>query len=353
MDFRIGELQRSTVFNVYLGRDEIWIDPPYQRAGDIWGIEKRQLLIDSLLNGFDVPKFYMHEFFPAEKVDGRTYKYAIIDGRQRLSAIWDFIDGDFPLADGFELINDPGTDLPGLTYSELGSEHPRLQALFDSTPLSVITIQTGETELIEEMFSRLNEAVPLSAAEKRNALRGPLPPIIRDVAQHTFFQRNVPFNNSRYRHYDLACKFLYLSHKTQITDLKKPYLDEFVIDFRERNATSQAAKLQRASTRVLNMMSKVFVESDPLLRSVGMVTLFYALFMLAALGKESRQLSRSVFTEFENARARNRHLAERDVTKASYELLEFDRLGQSPNDGIALTYRYEVLASFVDTARSE
>ena len=352
MDFRVGELPRSTVFNLYLDRGDIWLDPPYQRAGDIWGLEKRQLLIDSILNGFDIPKFYLHEFFPAAEIDGKIYKYAIVDGRQRLSALWDFIDGAFPLADDTELINQPDIDVSGFTYTELGKEYPRLQARFDSSSLTVVTIQTTETELIEEMFSRLNEAVPLSAAEKRNALRGPLPPIIRRIAQeHAFLRRSLPFNNSRYRHYDLSCKFLYLEHKGELSDLKKPYLDGFVVDFRERDADDEAATLEEATTEVLERLATVFTDADPLLRSVGMVTLYYWLFSCAVDEGNEDELNRRTLASFEDARSSNRRIAEENVRRADYDLLEFDRLAQSPNDGVALDFRYGVLANFIANAK--
>ena len=62
-----------------------------------------------------------------------------------------------------------------MTYSDLGFKYPLLKARFDATSLSVISVRTEDIELIEDMFSRLNEAVPLNAPEKRNAFGGPLP----------------------------------------------------------------------------------------------------------------------------------------------------------------------------------
>src|SRR4051812_11220577 len=128
--FRIAPMQGSSIQTLYLDRDEIWLDPPYQRAGDIWPLDKRQLLIDSLLNNFDIPKFYFHDFYPAKEVEGTDFRYAIIDGKQRMSAIWDFLDNKFPLASDAKLINSPEIDIANLTYAELGQEHPKLRASF-------------------------------------------------------------------------------------------------------------------------------------------------------------------------------------------------------------------------------
>jgi Protein of unknown function DUF262 len=347
MKFDIAPMDGSTVFNLYLDKEELWLNPPYQRAADIWPLEKKQLLIDSLLNGFDIPKFYFHDLYPGKKVKGKTYRYAIIDGKQRLDAIWGFIENEFPLSEDIELVNNPKVEISGLTYAELAERDPKLKARFDSRSLAVVKIQADDTELIEEMFSRLNEAVPLSAAEKRNALRGPIPPAFRKLSQHPFFRKKVPFSNSRYRHYDLACKFLLLAHRNEIADLKKAYLDDFVIEFREEGMTAEAKAAEREATAVLDRMAATFRDGDELLRSIGTVTLYYILY--AGIGSKdwTKSVPRSHLERFERARRANREIAEEEVAKASYELLEFDRWSQSPNDSVALRYRFKVLRGWL------
>jgi hypothetical protein len=343
VNYQINRLDDATVFNLYLDREELWLDPPYQRAADIWPLDKKQLLIDSILNGFDIPKFYFHDFYPGKKIVGKNYRYAIIDGKQRLDAIWGFIDNEYPLSHDIELVNQPDVEVTGLTYSELAEQHPRLKARFDSRALAVITIQTDDTELIEEMFSRLNEAVPLSAAEKRNAFRGPIPPVIRRLSEHRFFTEKVPFSNSRYRHYDLLCKFLLLADSDEIVDLKKAYLDGFVIEFRDYEKKAEAKALEKQVRSVLNRMEETFVGRDELLRSLGMVTLYFILYAGIESKDWTKRVPRSHLERFEDARGKNREVAEADVADASYELLEFDRWAQSPNDSVALDYRFRVL----------
>jgi hypothetical protein len=351
-NFRVARLEESSVFNLYLQREEIWLDPPYQRAADIWPLEKKQLLIDSLLNGFDIPKFYFHDFFPGASPEDENHRFAIIDGKQRLSTIWSYIDGQFALGDSIELLNTPEVDVRGLTYSELELQHPRLKAAFDSRHLSVVTIQAQDPELIEEMFSRLNEAVPLSAAEKRNALRGPIPPAIRSLSVHPFFTRSVPFNNSRYRHFDAACKFLYLVEQGEVVDLKKVYLDDFVIRFRDGGLTAEASDLRASVEGILDRMTSVFTQHDPLLQQIGMMTLYFILYAGLEEASWGPDVSRSELAAFEQARLVNRRTAEADVREASYTLLEFDRYAQSPNDGVALDFRSRVLTTWLSERRN-
>ena len=47
--------------------------------------------------------------------------------------------------------------------------------------------------------------------------------------------------------------------------------------------------------------------------------------------------------DFDNKRENNRKKAEEDIAKANYDLLEFDRYAQSPNDGYAIKFRLKIL----------
>ncbi len=57
-----------------------------------------------------------------------------------------------------------------------------------------------------------------------------------------------------------------------------------------------------------------------------------------------RKLSRKTLLEFEELRATNREAAGDDITKAKYDLLEFDRMSvQGTNDALSLRYRFETM----------
>src|SRR5207237_3207194 len=131
----------------------------------------------------------------------------------------------------FEYFKDSSVQAGDMTYSELGKAYPDLKVQFDSFQLNTVCIETDDLEMIEEMFSRLNESAPLTAPEKRNAYGGPMPAAIRKLAAETFFTKHLPFPNKRYRHFDLATKFLLAEHEGKVVDTKKAYLDEFVENF--------------------------------------------------------------------------------------------------------------------------
>lgn len=195
-------LKNSTIMWISAERSSIRLDPPYQRSGDVWTLDKKQLLIDSILNDYDIPKIYFHSYSRDEKLS-TNFTHSVIDGRQRLEAIWGFIDGKFALSLDFELQKDPAQNLKGLGYQDLAKEFPRIRIQFDSFVLPIVDVITDDEELIEDMFSRLNEAATLNAAEKRNALGGAVVTAIRDISGHQFFSNKVKFSNKRYQHLDL------------------------------------------------------------------------------------------------------------------------------------------------------
>lgn len=342
-EFDVSSLRYSSVAYLHQQRNQIELNPEYQRQSGVWSIEKQQLLIDSIINGFDIPKIYFHEFVVRREANGKRLRYAIVDGKQRMQAIWEFLDDAYPLSKDFEYFADKSVSAAGMRFSQLEQSYPDIAALFNASTLSVIAIRTDDIELIEEMFSRLNEAAPLNAAEKRNALGGPLPAAVRKLAEHTFFTKKIPFNNSRYRHYDLAAKFIYWAHEGRVVDAKKFHLDSFFVNMKnEPNGDRYIEEALGRSSKALDLMNSDFIDADKLLSQVGMVSLYYLLY----LGSDSGY-DREIFDNFNQARNTNRRAAEKDMSEAEFELLEFDRYSQSPNDGTALEYRLGVLEDWI------
>jgi hypothetical protein len=346
-EFECNELNDSTVMMMYLDRQRIYLEPPYQRQSEVWTLYKKQLLIDSLINSYDIPKLYLHEYEKAEMHAGLLRKYAIVDGKQRLSAIWSFLEGDFGLSEDFEYLRDPKLQLGGMTYQQLSAAQPTIQARFTGRKLSVITIRTNDTDLIEDMFSRLNEAVPLNAAEKRNAFGGPIPKAIRELVQHNFFLLDTPISSRRYRHHDLACKFLLIESEKKIVDTKKSRLDAFTKDFKEKGLNKRAAQLSSAVKENLAKMQSFFKKDDPLLSSPLMCTVYYVLFRDGVLGDPKPGKNRRALLNFELELVANRELAAQESDEVNFSLLEYDRIARSPNDASTIDFRVNTLSLYL------
>ncbi|WP_129789679.1 DUF262 domain-containing protein [Promicromonospora panici] len=351
MDFTVTPLRTNTVAYVERMRGLIQLDPVYQRQGEVWSRAKQALLIDSIINQFDIPKIYFHQHAAPIVVDGKKYKYSLVDGRQRLEAIWDFMDGKFALAEDFVHLETGSTSAAGKTYRELQAEEDHTAMLFGASPLDIMCIQTDDVDLIEEMFSRLNEAVPLTAAEKRNGRGGPLRTAVRTLCDRELFTNKLPFGNKRYRHYDLATKLLLLAQESGPHDTKKRQLDDFWEEFKVKNDTQGADELSSEVGGIIDSMEETFTDNDPLLAVVGMISVYFLYFWEAARQSWPAP-SRSDLVAFEKARKISRFNDEEDLTREQRRLLEFGRLAQSPNDEGALRFRLEVLTDYLrDPAR--
>lgn len=153
------------------------LSPEFQRRNR-WGRVRQSQLIESFLLNVPVPPVYL-----AEELQGR---YSVIDGKQRLTAIANFLDNQFPLT---ELKFRPA--LNGLLFRELEDE---LRATLIMRPIRSVTImrQTPPWKKYE-VFLRLNTGgEPLNHQEVRNvAFAGPLNSKIIEASEHDFLRRQL------------------------------------------------------------------------------------------------------------------------------------------------------------------
>jgi hypothetical protein len=341
--------QNSTILRINSEKEVINTAPIYQRQGGIWNEQKKQLLIDSILNDYDIPKLYFH-LLGNNKKNSTEFDYAIIDGRQRIEAIWAFIEGDFLLSDDFEYLHDNKVKAAGLTYSDLAREYPKLKIRFDSYNLPIILVDTDDLDLIEDMFSRLNEAVPLNAAEKRNSLGGPMAKAIREVSCHQFFTEKVNFSNNRYQHREVTARLIFieysLKNQEKIIDTKKPYLDKMVVEYNEQDL--DPSPIVNKVYIVLDKMVSVFGKKDELLRAQSTITVYYMLFSDAIKKQSVDKVSRKKFLKFNAELASNRKIAEKDITLANFDFLEFERMSQQgTNDANSIKERTRILSEYL------
>ncbi|MBL3611051.1 DUF262 domain-containing protein [Rhodovulum sulfidophilum] len=341
-------LKNATIMLLYAERDEIKLDPEYQRSGGVWTMNKRRLLIDSILNDYDIPKLYFHDLGDGSMhEEGKSY--AVIDGRQRLETIWSFMDGGFTLSDDFEYQRDPEISMAGFTYEDIAKKFPKIRIKFDSfvLPIVLVSVTDDDIDLIEDMFSRLNEAVPLNAAEKRNAIGGDLVAAINEVSRHKYFSEKVKFNDARYKHREVAARLLLLEDSLQergsLIDTKREYLDGLATRLKSGNK-EKVEELKRNVIATLDVMASTFSKKDDLLMAQGIQAVYYLLFRSAKKYGASESVDRAGLIKFRKSLSENRELAASDYEKASFELLEFDRLNQQgTNDANSIKERYSTL----------
>jgi hypothetical protein len=336
--FQVRPHDARTLSWWYRQQHKIDLKPPYQRSSGVWTRADRQLLIDSILNGYDIPKIYLADFSygntPLNRA-GRTY--AVIDGKQRLEAIFEFFAGKLKLSRRFVLKDEPDLRIGGLGYDQLKVRHPELADRVDQFNLGVMSVITNEEGRIEELFNRLNRSWALTGAEKRNAMRGVVPNLIRSLAEHPFFEDSIDFSTRRGQEKNAVGKMLLIEYRGHLVDTKKTNIDRLVTEVTE--ASLQA--VQEAADKVedtLDEMAEIFVRKDPLLRSEGPMALYY--WFVRNNAQHRKQAVRPYLERIEAERAENRGLR---VEEADPVLLDFDVRSRAINDRGSLERLYDIL----------
>jgi hypothetical protein len=162
--------------------------PRYQRR-ERWKRDKQSALIESFLLNIPVPPVYL-----SEDAFGR---YSIIDGKQRLTAIRDFMRDEFNL-----LESEAFPELRGHYFSDLP---PELANALQVRPyIRVVTLlRQSDPELKYQVFIRLNTGgEPLNAQEIRNvAFRGPLNDLIYELSEDEFLHAQLKIRDPRSPNY--------------------------------------------------------------------------------------------------------------------------------------------------------
>ncbi len=336
----------------YARRNEIDFDPPYQRKGRVWGDKNKAFLIDTVLNGYDIPKLYMADFrWSSSEINPKGLNYAVVDGKQRLEALFDFIEGRILLDKDFEFLGDKSVALGGMSYRDLKSTFPAVAEVFDTYTLSVVSVITDELARLNDLFVRLNTSKPLTGAELRNAMGGVLPGLFKRIASDSFFTNATRFKKNRGEDLNAAAKLLLLEFRGKVVETKKANLDRFVREAVEAESTQFEFAVKRA-LQVLSRMKKVFEPNDPLLSSPSSVPVYY--WLIRDLPQDQLGSVRSTLVAFENARKIVRRktrqgepLAESDSAAEKYNLLL-----RSLDDAASLRDLVQILRERVTTEGS-
>ena len=347
--------EKFNISQIFIEKNAYNVSPEYQRVSGVWSPEKKQLFLDSLFNRYDVPKIYLH----ALPHNGGSHLYALVDGKQRLQCIWDFMENEIPLgptmadfvpSDPFRRKNRP-YPLPNDRFKDMPTSW---QEYFKGIGLSVVIIKNAEKEDIEELFSRLNNGEPLNAAEKRNAYGGKMCALIRTLSKHKFFKNTISVPNKRYQHYDLTARFLLIEKSIMgggdpYLDLKKRFLDRLAKENSDMD-NHDITQLKSKVDKQLNVLCKIFNKTDPLLRKASYPQLYY----LFAKQMEEEYAGKNLYSQikkfigdFDKKRQESLKLEPDAKTDEAYGYLDkFELRTQQANDKESLRERVEIMVQF-------
>ncbi len=228
------ERRGRAIDKVYKRRDRIDM-PDFQRE-EVWPDTKKRLLIDSILKGWHLPKFYFR------KLDENSYD--CVDGQQRLTAIWEFFD------DTLELDPETAKRVGGSKYTQLPDE---VSDAFDDFEIDIEEIEDASDDELEELFKRLQLGTPLNTAEKINAIQGELRDFCKEMADKPFFKDKLPLKNTRYSHFEVVAKWAFVEARGIQPQLRYPQLESLLRENRTFSRASDTARLIDGALDFLNL----------------------------------------------------------------------------------------------------
>jgi Protein of unknown function DUF262/HNH endonuclease len=257
VNFSSGTRRIVDLYRAYSIDKDLDPRPSFQR-GYVWDRNRASKLVESILLHVPIPLIYT-----AEEDDG---KEVVIDGQQRLTTCFSFIEGFFPASRNDSERAEKGhavkrkpfrlgkmkilKDLEGKSYKDLSEDYRKS---FDKYNLQIIKIsKDSHPDVKFEIFERLNTgSVSLSDQEIRNCIyRGAYNNLLCELASHDTFRkllgltgeatrmqdvelvlRFMAFNESTHINYNTKMRAFLNGHMRDRRDISTEIADKFKRDF--------------------------------------------------------------------------------------------------------------------------
>jgi hypothetical protein len=182
-------------------RDKLNLEPPYQRRS-VWNQAFKDYFVDTLLLSYPVPSIFLYEDITP---DGMA-TYHVVDGKQRLTTIFEFVNNQFPVSEEAGIAEYKGKYFKDLD-NEVKTDLWRFQ-------FSVEYLPTVEESVINTIFDRINRNTAyLTPQELRHArLRGAF--ITSAESLSSWFLKQLPtgFPNIRQKSLDRMKEVEFVAH---------------------------------------------------------------------------------------------------------------------------------------------
>lgn len=247
-DIRFEHSDRSLAeFYRWYEEGDLIIDPEWQR-NFVWTPKQRSKLIESFILSIPIPVIYLAKT--------KEEKYEVIDGRQRLTSVFDFLRNDFKLT-GLAMLK----DINGKAYKDL--DQPLQRKFRNATMRSFELDADTDSRIHFEVFERLNTGgTKLKEMEIRNCIfRGKLNNLLKDLALNKDFIAvvNKPGLAKRMDDRSLVLRFLAFHQMThnKFPGSLKEFLDHFFKYYRNPEE-QEVRKYRQAFEKCMKASLSVF-----------------------------------------------------------------------------------------------
>ncbi len=297
--------------------------PSYQRE-EVWPEERKRELIDSILRGWRLPKFYFLKL--AED------QYEVVDGQQRLSAIYEFFGNQLRLSE------DSARRFGGSFLKDLP---PKYSDAFDDFEIDYDEIEDATPEEMKLFFQRLQQGMPLTSSENLNAVHSKLRDFCKsELARHKFFTQTLALPDVRFAHFDIAIKAAAIELEGLECGLRYDDLKEVLEAHARFSPTLPVGKRLKSA---LDFLAGAFPEKESLLKSRAVIqSLITVTCLITSSGRAKKKVQAAFATFVRQFLQDLTTQVELGQAATDNDLIRFQRT-LSANTRIGPSIRHEVL----------
>ena len=255
-------------------KETLCFDHPIQRQSSQWNNLQQSLLVHSILANFPVPAVYV-EKCDSNETDEKgkpVFKYSVLDGKQRMTTIFSFIDGEYALNEETPAVEIEGTryELANKTFEELDEDVKQELLRFK---FQIFAFEECDDDMIEEIFFRLNNSTPLTKPQKSKPLMGTTNArFIDDILKGTFFREKCNFSQLQLRKSDDMCTLL---QSMMLLDNKYGYYEyasisaDEVMKYSSHIKNNYSYEQQIILTTAIDYLNQAFDSKEKLLKKIN------------------------------------------------------------------------------------
>jgi len=264
------------------------LDADYQRE-IIWPRKKQEDLLDSIIQGIDIPKIYLAEIKDHEK----KLEFECIDGKQRLSTLINFFKPDSTASDSLKI------KIAGdkYTYSELKQALPLLAKKIEDFELTLVIYPViNDEEFIRDLFRRLQLGVPLNTGELLKTYTGTMRDFVyEEIGKDGLFLRRTKLSEKRFsRQFTLAQVCINSFSRDQSGEFTRARYDDLAEFFKDKYDLSKEDKNLVRIRKVLGIMDKRFGEKAQAISSRAVAVSAYLFIETLFLKKQLSRISKFI-----------------------------------------------------------
>lgn len=255
-------------------KETLNFDHPIQRQSAQWTNLQQSLLVHSILANYPVPAVYVEKTDSAETDDkGKAiYKYSVLDGKQRMTTVFSFINGEYALNE-----ETPAAEIEGESYALAGKSFEELDEDVRQELLrfkfSIFAFEDATDDEIEEIFFRLNNSTPLSKPQKARPLMGTENArFINSILTGSFFTEKCNFSKLQLRKSDDMCTLLQsmmlLDHKYNNYEYASISADE-VMKYSAAIKGCYSEEQKDLLLEIIDYLDEAFDEKEKLLKKIN------------------------------------------------------------------------------------